>query len=636
MRSENTHIPVTLTGGTFLNISPDAIVESNGKRYTITHVLDLEAVLCKEEETGRQDRLYIKDLNPVTPKPDEETTDADLATISDADWSEARRRFGIIQPLLYVRRTTEGVAEQARAAGVHLSTIYRWIDIYMRRERLSDLLPTKRSGGRGESRLPPETEAILKATIDDYYLNAQKRSAQKTFDEVRRRCRNAGVPFPHPNTVRFRISQLSEEVKMKRRLNAKAAREKFAPVKGHFPGADYPLAVVQIDHTPLDIILVDDVHRRPIGRPWITLAIDVFSRMVVGFYVSFDPPGALSTGLCISHAILPKEKWLARYDITTSWPCWGVMKIIHADNAKEFHGNMLKRACEEHGIDLDFRPVATPHYGGHIERLLGTVLKEVHGLPGTTFSNPQARGQYDSEAHAAMTLSELEKWLATFIVEVYHQRVHSSLQMSPVKKYEQGIFGTREAPGVGLPTRIVDEDRLRLDFMPYVERTIQGYGVVIEEIHYYSDVLRRFINAPDPDHPRRKRHFIFKRDPRDISQIYFYDPELKQYSRIPYRDTSHPPISVWELREVRRRLETEGRENIDESLIFEAYEKMRNQEEQAVRETRRARRANQRRAMHSQVDKPDVQEESATPAVSLVGQDQMLDVTPFEDMEELG
>ncbi|HWS87331.1 MAG TPA: Mu transposase C-terminal domain-containing protein [Pyrinomonadaceae bacterium] len=633
MRSENTYVPVTLTGATFLNISPDAIVESNGKRYTITHVLDLEAVLCKEEGTGKQDRLYIKDLTPVTAKPDEDTADSDLATISDEEWSEARRRYGIIQPLLYGRRTTEGVAEQARAAGVHLSTIYRWIDIYKRRERLSDLLPAKRSGGRGESRLPPETEVILKETIEDYYLNAQKRSAQKTFDEVRRRCRNAGVAFPHPNTVRFRISQLSEEVKMKRRLNAKAAREKFAPVKGHFPGADYPLAVVQIDHTPLDIILVDDVHRLPVGRPWITLAIDVFSRMVAGLYVSFDPPGALSTGLCIAHAILPKEKWLARYGITAPWPCWGVMKTIHADNAKEFHSNMLQRGCEEHGIELKFRPVATPHYGGHIERLLGTVLKEIHSLPGTTFSNPRERGEYDSEAKAAMTLFEFEKWLANFIVGVYHQRLHNSLQMSPIKKYEQGVFGTEGNPGTGLPARIVDEDRLRLDFMPYDKRTIQSYGVVIEEIHYYSDVLRRFINAADPDDPRRKKQFTFRRDPRDISQVYFYDDELKQYSRIPYRDTSHPPISIWELREVRRQLEKEGRESVDESVIFEAYERMRAQEAASVRETKRARRASQRRSGHQQITPPKTPDDIAP--VEAPSDGAVPEVSPFDEMEEL-
>jgi len=622
---------------TVINLVPGAAVQSGGKQYVITHILDLDTVLCKEDEGGTTVRLHVKDLAPLIQQSDEEKRpESDLSSISDEDWREANRRFHIIRPLLGTRRTKEGVAEQARTAGVHLTTIYRWIDAYERSGRVSELLPTKRPGGRGKSRLPPETEAILQATIEDFYLNNQKRSAQKVCVEALRRCRNANVPLPHPNTIRNRISQLSEEMKLKRRAGAKAAREKFTPLAGHFPGGDYPLAVVQIDHTPLDIILVDDVHRRPVGRPWITLAIDVFSRMVVGFYVSFDPPGALSTGLCVAHAILPKEKWLARYDIATPWPCWGVMKTIHLDNAKEFRGNMLKRACEEHGINLDFRPVATPHYGGHIERLLGTLLKEIHGLPGTTFSNPKERGEYKSEDKAAMTLFEFEKWLATYIVEVYHQRVHSALKMSPVKKYEQGIFGTKDLPGIGLPARVVDDDRLRLDFMPYVERTVQGYGVVLGEIHYYSDVLRRFINAADPNDSQRKRQFIFKRDPRDISEIHFYDPELKQYFRIPYRDTSHPAISLWELREVRRQLEQEGRESIDENLIFEAYERMRRQEENAVRETKQARRSRQRRSDHQQAAKPGT-------AIPVQGQftdhsqetGSAVNIMPFEEMEEL-
>jgi putative transposase len=113
--------------------------------------------------------------------------------------------------------------------------------------------------------------------------------------------------------------------------------------------------------------------------------------------------------------------------------------------------------------------------------------------------------------------------------------------------------------------------------------------------------LHRFVNAGDPNDSQRKRQFIFKRDPRDISEIYFYDPELKQYFRIPYRDTSHPAISLWELREVRRQLEQEGRENVDENLIFEAYERMRRQEEKAVRETKKVRRSRQRRDMHQHI-----------------------------------
>ncbi|WP_133683684.1 hypothetical protein [Paludibacterium purpuratum] len=60
---------------------------------------------------------------------------------------------------------------------------------------------------------------------------------------------------------------------------------------------------------------MNDIDRRPVGQPWSTLAIDVFSRMVVVFYVPFDPPGALSTGQYLANAILPKIAWLAKHGI---------------------------------------------------------------------------------------------------------------------------------------------------------------------------------------------------------------------------------------------------------------------------------------------------------------------------------
>jgi hypothetical protein len=50
--------------------------------------------------------------------------------------------------------------------------------------------------------------------------------------------------------------------------------------------------------------------------------------MVAGFYVSFGPPGSMAVGLYLAHAILPKETWLARHDIATSSPVWGVMKVV--------------------------------------------------------------------------------------------------------------------------------------------------------------------------------------------------------------------------------------------------------------------------------------------------------------------
>ena len=216
---------------------------------------------------------------------------------------------------------------------------------------------------------------------------------------------DAGFAYPHNNTIRARISKLDPQFKIAKRQGKKAAEEQFKPSEGSFPNADFPLAVVQIDHTKLDIILVDDVYRKPIGRPWITMAVDVFSRMIPGFYISFDPPSALSAGLCLAHSVLTKETWLAQHEVEGLWPCWGLPRKIHLDNAREFHGKVLEKACKQYGIDIEWRPVARPHFGGHIERLLGTVLQEIHTLPGTTFSNVVERSNYDSEDSAVFTLS---------------------------------------------------------------------------------------------------------------------------------------------------------------------------------------------------------------------------------------
>jgi putative transposase len=219
-------------------------------------------------------------------------------------------------------------------------------------------------------------------------------------------------------------------------------------------------------------------------------------------------------------------------------------------------------------------------------------------------------------------------------VEVYHQRRHRELGITPLQKYEEGIFGTGERPGRGVPERLLDETQLRLNFMAYTERTVQPHGIVIDEIQYYDDVLKPWINSLDPRETtgKRKRKFIVRRDPRDISRVYFYDPELKQYFEIPYRNTAHPPISVWELREVRRKLKDEGRQSVNEDLIFDAYNRLRVLEAAAVHETERARRAAQRRRGHGPVERP-------RPAPVTAGSEHQLaraeDIQPFEEIEEL-
>jgi putative transposase len=118
--------------------------------------------------------------------------------------------------------------------------------------------------------------------------------------------------------------------------------------------------------------------------------------------------------------------------------------------------------------------------------------------------------------------------------------------------------------------------------------------------------------------------FIIRRDPRDISTVYFFDPELDCYFEIPYRDTSRPVLSVWELRETRARLRQQGVSKMDEDLIFQAYRKLQAIEAEAGRATRKARRSPEKAAR-----KADVTSEADPPAADASGES----IRAFEEIE---
>lgn len=620
----------------FLNIKIGATVMHGSKAYVITHLLDIENVLGKSCDTGQVQRLRIAELSSGVGVEKTEITDS-AQSIPDEDWNEAMRRFEIILPLLApeVNRTRKLVEERAKEYGMSVSALYRWIADFETTRVVSSLVRKKRSD-KGAKRITPEVEAIIKTCIDNLYLSNQRYKISTVCENVIMLCKRADLPTPHPNTIRTRIAEIADYEKLSRRRGVKEAMQNYDQNRGSFPGADYPLAVVQIDHTPLDIIIVDEVTRLPIGRPWITLAFDVYSRMVCGFYIAMEHPSTMSVALCIAHSILPKERWLANRDIAFSWPLWGIPDQFHIDNAKEFRGKSMKRACDEYNVVINWRPAGQPHYGGHIERVLGTLGRALHEVPGATFSNAKERGEYDSDAKAVMTLSELETWVTIYVIGRYHQQVHSEIGMPPIKKYEEGILGNGESLGRGLPPRIEDEKRVLLDFMPYVERTIQNYGVYFENVEYYSNILRRWIHAADPEKKKIKRKFVFKYDPRDISQLYFLDPELNTYYPIPYKNTSRPAISIWELREAKKQLVEQGRKDIDEEMLFRAYEKLREIERNATTVTKKIRRsAQQRKDLVVRQDyRPMVKNENLPEKESNPSSMNEVVIQPFDDIDE--
>lgn len=589
---------------TQLWINKGATVINAGRDYVVLSLADINLVLARDVESGERVLLKIGDLGP--PKVIGETkpaakADTELLEVSDELWEIAQTRRQLIDPLLgsYYQHAQSLGDQIAVKAGVSRATVYRWVTAFRQTGLLSSLLPnTRQRGGKAGSRISPEVEALIADALENFHDTEQQQTIAATVTEIRRRCSNAGLTLPAANTIRARLARTDGRERTSSRMGAAAAHDRHDPIKGVIPDADWPLSIVQIDHTLLPVIIVDDVHRKSINRAWVTFAIDVYSRVCLGMFLTLEAPSAMSAGMCIAHAILPKETWIRRHDLpTVEWPFWGVMGTLHMDNAREFRGDMLKAACKEYDIDIHLRPVKTPRYGAHIERLMGTVTQGLKTVKGATFSGPEERGQYDAEGNACMTFAEIEKWLVLFFAR-YHIEKHDGIGTSPLKKWREGLLGTKKKPGRGLPARRLDEEVLRINFTPYIERTIQGYGVVIDDVHYYHDVLRPWINTPHPEFPKHKRKFRFHRDPRDISVLYFFDELSKRYVHIPYRDTSLPPVSIWELREAQRKGAERGIARENEKAIFAIINDQRALEAQAASKTKSARREQQRRTEH--------------------------------------
>lgn len=568
--------------------------------YRVVEVLDFNTLVGTDVESGRSKALRINELKPVSNATSELSAiaNSDMYSIEDADWELAVKRYDAIKPLLDSGGGRQAVNLRAKEVGVNPATLYRWLKRYSSLDMVSVLIPQKRGWKTGASRISAHSEAIIQEVINDTYLTRQRSTPQKAIIEVKRRCLERGVDAPHSNTIRARINAISERHVLRARGQREKAINKFMPAAGQFPEPQYPLDVVQIDHTPIDLILVDDIHRLPIGRPWLTLAIDVYSRMVVGYYLSFDAPSVTSVAMCVAHAVLPKDEWLVLHNVNASWDVWGMMTTIHVDNGSDFQSNTFKQSCLMHGINLEYRPVKQPRYGAHIERLLGTFAREIHDLPGTTFSNVAERDNYASEKQAIFTKSEFETWLVTQICSIYHCRLHTTLGMTPVKKWEIGIFGNSTSVGHGLPPRPANRMSLLLDFLPSFSRTIQQTGVEIEGLRYYSDTLRSWISSKDPQDKTKKRKFIFRQDPRDISAIWFFDPELKEYFKIPFANLALPSMSIWEYIKAKTEARKEGMKSVNEHQVLQQITKQRQHVEESKAKTKKARREYQRRIEH--------------------------------------
>jgi len=470
--------------------------------------------------------------------------------------------------------TTSRTEAAAQALGLSARSVRRLVVRYKTSAQTTSLLAYQRGPNKRLRRLGAERERLVNTAIDQFYLIRPRKPMEEVYREVVRQCRKQHWVAPARDTVLNRIRALDVRLVARRRLGAKSAE----PVALSTPGmleATEALELVQMDHTLADVMIVDTEHRRSIGRPWLSLAIDVASRAVLGFHVGLEAPSALAVALCIEHAALPKSRPSSPAAFEATWIMFGIPRTLHVDNGPEFHGEALTRGCAEYGIQLTHRPVARPRFGAHIERLIGTMMGRVHLLPGSTDSSPSRRGDYKSEEEARLTLAEFTEWLYLEIAGRYHHSIHRMLGTTPAAAWTKSL-----ARGI-VPVLPADSTRFVIGFLPIIHRKLQRNGLYFERIRYWADVL--------PAIAQPSESLLVRYDPRNLSRLYVLTPS-KAYQAIPYADVRRPPITLAELRFAYVQLRKEAHGSINEEQIFSMHERQTAVVLGATKATKAARR----------------------------------------------
>lgn len=238
------------------------------------------------------------------------------------------------------------------------------------------------------------------------------------------------------------------------------------------------------------------------------MLIDQCTRVILGYYLSLFVPSAVSVACALANAVLPKKEFVKTVGLSeVDYPFYGLPRVLHMDNATEFISNTLKTGCSVFGMDQKYRPKGKKHYGGHIERLIGTFMTtKVHFLKGSTMSNAVARKGIDSEKNAFMTFSDFSRWFAKEVV-IYHSTVHESLGMSPKQAWMASFSGGSDTH----PRTVKNAHQFRLYFMPEVVRVISPKGIEFNRKLYWDPILAAHVGT---------KNVLVKYDPFQMQSIW--------------------------------------------------------------------------------------------------------------------
>lgn len=452
--------------------------------------------------TSTKDRTFLKVETATTIASNQ--IQALMSAASPQDLKQANYRSEIVQAYL------EGKLKDP--PHISLRTLQRWVKRFKEAQTnygcgYVGLLPRTKKQGNRLPKAPQPSRELLETFIAEHFETPRQAPASSVYRAYQRACSQQNLTALSRSTFYKRLKLRRTEKLLSKRKGTKVA---YNSSTWHWEltyttprHGDRPFAIVHIDHTQLDIELRSSSTGRLLGRPWLTLLIDAYSRRILSVYLTFDAP---SYRACMMALRICVQRF-GRFP-----------QAIVVDGGKEFHSVYFDTLLARYHCIKKTRPGAKPRFGSVIERLFATTNTQfVFNLLGNTQASKQPRTitkAINPKNLAVWTLSDLYTYLSSWAYSIYDTTEHPALNTTPLHAYSTGLILTGEREHRRIP---YSEEFLMATHpsTPSGFALIQpGRGIKLHYLYYWSDAFR------NPEVERTKVPVRY--DPFDVGVAYAY------------------------------------------------------------------------------------------------------------------
>ena len=403
-----------------------------------------------------------------------------LSGASESDLHVANQRARMIRDYLESDRLPAAMEATRR-------TFFRWLTRYREAEARHGagyvgLLPQSGHRGNRTWRLSEAARRLMKEFLEQDYETLKQKTRYASWAGLKLACEAQGIVAPSYKTFCVAVKNrpaLNQTLKRQGRRASYNLETFYWELDQKTPRhGDRPFEIVHVDHTELDVESVASIGH-VLGRPWMTIVTDAFSRRTLAFYLTFDAPSYRSCMMALRECVRRFNR---------------LPQILVVDGGREFGSTYFETLLARYECMKKTRPPAKARFGAVCERLFGTTNTQfIHNLRGNTQITRNVRQvtkSVDPKSLATWPLAELHQRLSQYLYEVRDTLNHPVLGQSPREAFETGFARSGSRLHRMVP---YNEEFLMLTLPTTAKGTAKvmpSRGVKINHIYYWCEAFR--------------------------------------------------------------------------------------------------------------------------------------------------